>query len=693
MVYSDTEEIKSNVDKRRFTKKDQDYVTSYIKQERENRNGSEYRKTSENIWTVIDRQIAMQPPDSWNRSGKKEDWHNQVQLGDLADALEVLSADTLRLLFPNDRWFRPHIELTSELNVETGQPERIPLDEQKKRDFVLRSLMIQQHVDFGFKDRVKSAIKEALSHGGFVAEVQWDSMDRFYDGSNIETLSSACWKTYSMWNCYPDPCPYYVGTELFYRGTMIMESFMPYTQVMRMNKWINLKDVPKDKDSNYKEGESQDPSVKITTYYGDMNIPRQQGKDMYLPNKKIILANGVFVYQETNPTPYLPIIYTGYEKDDIRNPYFTSPLIKRSPMHGIATRSANKMLDAVDLRTEPPVAYDALDPTLAKLGGVPIEPGVQIPTRGNARLQVLDTADPTWAFNALQFAQKHVQDGTGVDSTRKGVSASTEQTAFEVAKKDQKSEIRTVDFVGTMERQALLPFLYIQNDLNRSHLDNYPFYNNEINTPDFLRANKQDIPPSIRFEIVGSKEVLGEEQRVYRYTAAVNAAVGVPQISAMTDWQEIAEENWKLSGVKDPERFLKNDENQNVEAMQIQQEAEQAIQQLQQQIQQLTIDSETHKLRLAEKDAKISGSQQELRLFEERDQARRELEALEDSLLKERDRINAKIQKFKDEIQNSQITFKQSASELTPEQYVLLQQEANNINIQLENLIDGITGI
>ena len=70
MVYSDTEEIKSNVDKRRFTKKDQDYVTSYIKQERENRNGSEYRKTSENIWTVIDRQIGMQPPDSWNRSGK-----------------------------------------------------------------------------------------------------------------------------------------------------------------------------------------------------------------------------------------------------------------------------------------------------------------------------------------------------------------------------------------------------------------------------------------------------------------------------------------------------------------------------------------------------------------------------------------------------------------------------------------------
>ena len=151
------------VDKRKFTKRDREYLESYVKEEMENRKGSKYRQTHKRIWDVLDKQIAMESPSASNKTGNKEDWHNSIQLGDLADALEVLAADTLRLVFPHDRWHRPHIELKTPLSEETGRPEKIDLKEQKKRDFVLRGLMNQQHVDFGLKDRIKEAIKDVLT--------------------------------------------------------------------------------------------------------------------------------------------------------------------------------------------------------------------------------------------------------------------------------------------------------------------------------------------------------------------------------------------------------------------------------------------------------------------------------------------------------------------------------------------------
>ena len=92
--------------------------------------------------------------------------------------------------------------------------------------------------------------------------------------------------------------------------------------------------------------------TRLTKWYGDLVIERGDG-DMYFPNSKAILANGVIVYMSPNELPYPSIIYTGYQRQDVRDPYYTSPIIKQSPMQKFTTIMANKFADATELKVEP----------------------------------------------------------------------------------------------------------------------------------------------------------------------------------------------------------------------------------------------------------------------------------------------------------------------------------------------------
>jgi len=632
------------VKKTRISQKDIDQITKHIKDQLVERKQNKFRTAHERIWSVLDDQIAMNPP-AVVKNNEIEDWESAIQLGDLADASEIISADVMRITFANDTWFQPHVELESEI-TEEGQKEVPDVQLQRSSDNVLRSFMMQQHKDFGLKDRVKLSIKEALHHGGFVAEARWEKMPKFHDGSKVEKLESPTWVPHSMWNCYPDSSPSVIGTDLFYRGSMIIVSYLPRHVVMKMP-WKNLNKIPKKTNKN-KEVKTED--VEIITYYGDISIDRKDRK-VFFPNRKFVLANEVFVHTEINKTAYSPIIYSGYEKDDVRDPYYTSPIIKRSPMHRLATHMANKFIDAVDLKTKPPIVYDALDSQFAANDGPPLYPGAKMKSRGGANFKLVETADPSWALSGLQMAKQHVAEGTGTDAIRKGVSAGTEQTATEVVKTDQKSEIRTVDFVGVLERQAIRPFLYMQFELNKLNLTTYPFYNTDMNTPDFMRISKTNLPDAVHFEITGSRNLLGEEQRTARFNAAAAAVLSNEVLTKKTDVDEVLRQVWMDTGVKDPERFLIVNKDENPEADQIRQEAEQAIQQMQQQLQQaaqelekFSLINEKHNAEKEQLQTDINSLQEQMKLIKAVGQAQREFISIKQDSLQSREEIQSKIE-------------------------------------------------
>lgn len=564
--------------KRKITSTDWDKVEKFVTGEYDARKTSKCRRQHEEIWKEVDRQIRMEAQKRRTQNGKPAPttWHSALELGELSKASEIITSDVMRITFPQEKpFFKPHVELKWPMG-KNGLPQ---IDSQKQdvADDLLKNLMSQQHRDFGFKANFRLSVKESLHHGSFVAEAVFRREMMVQDGDKVRYLGAPMWVPYSMWNAYPDPSPSVIGTNLFYTGSMILVEYMPLWKLKRMatgEGWIKtrLKDVQKQS----KDGEKDE--VELVKFKGDISIERSDG-DIYLPNSEVYLANGKLVYYSTTELPYPNVIYSGYERQDVRDPYYTSPIIKLSPVQKITTTVANKFLDATALKVEPPIEYDANDPDYAASDGPEIAPGAKTGTRsmGNG-MKVLDIGDPRFALDAMQIGMRQLQEGLGVSSNKMGVQTADRQTATEANLMNQGSEVRTLEFISQLESQALLPWLYMQHELNRKNMTEYTFYNDEMHTPDFIRATGKDIQANAHFEIVGSRGLLGEQQRQQKLAQTVAFFAGSPLFAPKLKTTEIMLESFRDSGKKNPEEWVTVDEAPDPKIAQ----AEQLIKQLQQ---------------------------------------------------------------------------------------------------------------
>lgn len=640
---------------RRITKKDLEEVASFINEEKSRRKKSQYRADHESIWSEVDRQIAMKAePVVLNSNDPQEQWESNIELGSLADASEIIADDVMRIVFPSDRdWFRPHVNLSErlDLNPETGDRE-VQVEKQKIVDGTYKSLLAQQHLDFGLRARVKLSVKEALHHGSFVAVAKWATQSEFYGGGRSKEISAPVWQPYSMWQCYPDDSPSVIGTNITYDGSMIIEEEVPIQTILQSKVFMNLDKI--------KEQHSKDKKnhVKILTWYGDVFIKRSSERHIWIPNHKVVVCADWVIYSEENETPHSPIIFAGYEKDDVRDPYYSSPLIKRSPTHKLATHCANKYVDAISLRTLPPIGYDANEAAFRAEGGPRIAPNETYALRSGGQMKTIEVADPTWALQGLQLFKGEVEEGTGVNAVRKGASASVEQTAFEIQKLDQKSEIRTIDFVGTLEAQALRPFLYMQHELNKRKLDTYSFHNTQVMAPDFVIATRKDIETwakEVHFEVVGSKGVLGEERRRQGMLEVTGFFAGNPLFAPRLKVDEIMLDAYADVGVKDPERYLNLQQQMDPQVMAQMQEMQQVLQEVQERLQvaetkaaEIPLIQKTYESRLAETSIGLKTLQAENKLLEEQLQTNNQRHQFEMKMLGAKEQITQSVTKQSD---------------------------------------------
>jgi hypothetical protein len=606
------EQKEEQTKKRRILDRDFDTVETFIKNELESREKNPFRKKHESKWKEVDRQIAMDPMKKVSPDGReiKGDWQSALELGELSKASEIITADVMRIIFANDNWLEAHVDLEGMMNPQSGKYE-VPEGEQEKQDGLVRALFTQQHKDFGLKARVRLSIKEALHHGSFVAEARWDQQ-MMIQGAKLKTIGAPVWQPYSMWNSYPDPSPSVLGTNLFYTGSMILVEYMPLWKLKRMKGegWLpNRVKLVKKEDHKDKDNETQD--VKLVKYFGDVSIERQDG-DIYLPNMKIVLANGKLVFAKANDLPYPPVIYAGYERQEIRDPYYTSPIIKQSPTQKFTTVMANEFMDAIRLRTKPPVEYDANDPDYVANGGPDLSPSSKNPTKSMGKgFKALEIGDPNAALTGMQFGIRQLQEGLGVSSLRQGSDTSDRQTATEAKIMEQGSEVRTIDFIGELEAQGLRPFLYMQHALNKLNLGEYVAYSNELNTPDIVRFTKSDIDKDIHFDVVGAKGILGEQQRQQQVSNVTVFAAGSPLFAPLLKSNRILIDMYKDAGKKNPEEWVKTQE----EVPQIPPELQMQIQQMQQVMaemqQELMNEKQGNAVKMAELKVKAQMAQRE----------------------------------------------------------------------------------
>ena len=589
------------VEKVTITDKDHTKIALFIIDGLKIREGSKYRKKHETLWAEVDRQIYMESMSAQKRDPDSDnEWRSALELGELSRASEVLSADINRMTFPQTRsWFDPHIKVDVEID-DNGDALPPNQELQKRADGQLRAMMSQQHLDFGLKARQGLSIKEALHHGGYVVEVREESLLRVSEGSNIAGITAPVWYPHSMWNCYPDPSPSVIGTNMIYSGSMIIKSTMTY-QTLKTQKakgWFNLdKIIPKKK-----------KDADFITYFGDITIKGDNG-DIFLPNSKAIVVDKTLVYYRPNPLPIPEIIYNGYERLDVRDPYYISPLVKMAPTQKIASVITNNFIDVLERHSDPAINYDGTDPELSRIGGPSISPGSKNPVNSPQSIAELKIGDPTAALQGIQFFMSELQKGTSVDSIRSGMSSSVEQTATEVERTRQGGQIRTVDFVDKHEMHGLRPFLYLQHEINKANPKfQYSFYNPEMDAPDFESIDVVD--DFVHFEVVGSKGLAEEERRQTQTMQVTQFAMQV--IPDQLNNAEIIKDMYQDAGNKNPERYLtqgdeidrlKEQFQQQIE--QIQSQAEEVIADLQQQLAELSLNDEEYDVDVAKLELRI----------------------------------------------------------------------------------------
>lgn len=658
----------TKVKKRRVMTRDHDDIAQYINQEKKRRQDTDWRKKHESRWREVDRQIAMDPPAAIKEDKDNPDaWHNAIQLGDLTDASETITADILRLVFPTERkWFQPNIELKSgAVDAETGRGVPVPPEIQREANGVLRSFMVQQHKDFGVRGRVKLALKEILHHGSVVATVDDQRMLKYEGGTRPQHLKAPVPEIHSMWNCYPDSSPSIHGTELFYGGSMIIVKSMPLSAALEMPGWINKDQLQ----ANHKKKDLHD-HIEIIEFYGDIFLKRHDGNVLF-PNRKTTVSGQVFLESKVNKTAYSPVIYTGYERDDVRDPYYTSPIVKRAPMGQFVTHMANNTMDAVDLKVKPPLQYDSTDNSL-KANPPQIYPGAQMPSRGGQAVSPIDVGDPATGLAAMQWGKQELQEGTTVNAIRKGVSPGTEQTATEVVKTEQRAEVREVEFSSSFESGFMLPYLTMQHDINVQGLEPYRFRNDEPHTPDFMRATKSDLPKQVIFEVTGSRTILGEQERSQRFLQTATLVAQSEFTARETDWQEVSRQAWEDSKQKDPERFLRSsDRNAEIQAVtqDLTQQFEAQMQQVQQQVAQLQ--EQTQKA--TDEARKQTARAEQAALKAERAQLQVEQEQTKNVTLSEQLKLTRDFERAEDRLQKLQLDIERRENQLE-------QKAANSSN-------------
>lgn len=582
----------NEIKKRKITKKDWSKVQEHVQKEFESRKNDKFRKIHETIWKEVDRQIIMEPMRRKNKDGSQvdEEWRSVMELGELAKASEIITADVMRLTFPSTRsWFEAHSEIPGQLDPVSGS-RVVNQDEQEFSDKALRALMVQQHEDFGTKARYELSVKESLHHGSYVAEIRFEYRNKYYNAQGgVSTMGAPVWVPYSMWNAYPDPSPSVIGTDLFYTGSMILVDYMPLYQLKEISRgdgWMpeNVDKIPKKKNQN-KDVDIDD--VELVKRYGDLVINRGDG-DILLPNYKCILANGIIVFAESNDLPYPPVIFSGYERMDVRDPYYTSPLIKLSPMQKLASQLANKYLDCVWLRVEPPGIYDGNDPQFVINGGPRIAPGAQTASKSSAAWQELKIGDPQSALQGLELIIAQMNQGLGINAIRAGAGGDvSDKTATEVQTTEAKAEIRTAEFVDKQERHALRPFLYMQHEFNKLYMDSYEFYNPEMDAPDFMRADRSQLPVICQFEVVGSRGILGEKNRMEKMSQVTAFASGNPIFAPLLNAPELLKKMYQDAGEKQPEQLINSEQQESPEVQQMKMQVEEQIQLYEEEIQDL----------------------------------------------------------------------------------------------------------
>jgi len=509
---------------KKVTRKDFTAMAEFIINEFQRRKNK--RKDLEKIWKDIDRQIAMEPDLSHklDASGDPDEysaWMPEIELPGQAQTLEILTADSRRMLFPDSGpWFTAHASVTDEYlekaelqPIITGDDAEVPtLVTQDSVDKLAAGVLEHYHRQYDFEGNIDLINAEAFKYGmgigrGRVVTKQvfrHTSKGVVKDSQKIPALIPR-----SIKNTYLDDSEHHLMNEGYIVGPgVIFEKTMKMVDIkMAANKGSNDPDLENGgwMPAMIKTMEGDDKGdVQLLEWEGDIVVPRKTG-DLYLPNVIVTVVLGQKGKETLNSivrfrkNKHGKIFLFPYHYEHLDNPYATAPLMKGYPIQKAAVDALNRTIMSGALDAQPPTGYDRDDQEFANSGGPRIYPGASWPTTGD--IKVYSIGNPSALFQIYIGLLQQYADVTGVNASRLGAQTVSHTTAFAKEAELSRGTIRTVDYVKSSLKGPLEQWLDFEYGIARE-LANHSIYIEAYGG--FVEVSKDVLPKEVIFEAYGS---------------------------------------------------------------------------------------------------------------------------------------------------------------------------------------------
>lgn len=574
-------------ERERLSSRDMLDIGATVKQELERRRMARHDLEAE--WKEVDRQIAMDPPPRETSSGSEQDWFPDVELPLQFNALEVIAGDARGLKFPRgSEWYAVSAELSQQYidrfqERREGTPllqpspqtvsDQIVLD-QETANVLVKATMDHFHRLYDFRQQINLFDAEMIKYGTGcvrVRPVQLASFNDDFRGLKSKRLGPATIAC-SIKNTYLDDSAPAILHEGVKSSRSVIRTYTQRLEDLRRaarkggpdKGWI-VSQVNKLKAKGDENGRRN--FVELAEVEGDVIVPKQAGRSIFLPNVILTVAMGPGeprpVRFRRNPVPFNSYAIGHYMRHDVLSPYGVSPLMKGASVQEGASLTFNNMQAVAALSGQPPIAYDRNDQELAAMGGPAVFPGAQWPTDSPNAIERMDISSLGDLLNVFLSLNTMYENLTGANDPRRGAPARSHTSATASENEIARGVARTNDFVSDVEKGPLTTVLHMEYAILKQVLTSpLPVCIQTGGIEGWARVAAPDLADNVMFEVQGSSGVASERQRSQDFLAAANFAVQLAGLAAQLqirlpiNFEEIVTEVFNRAGIQNASRFV-----------------------------------------------------------------------------------------------------------------------------------------
>lgn len=558
---SETSEVRTAT--RKFTARDWGYIADYVIEEYERRR--QVRRDREKQWKEIDRQIAMEPNIAFKltHDGKvdvKKRWMSEMELPLQAQALEVLTADSRRMMFPsNGSFFSANAEVTDEylrgvdfqglvLGDENEVPSQINQDNANK---LIEGFLLHQFRQYDHVQRFDKINAEAFKYGMGVGRARLETANVLVHEAlgvrrelkRVPMIVPCSIKHHYLDDAMPSThsahvlSPSHISVDHLKLAALNVAASKGSTD-------------PNDPDGGWmpaglgKLKENDNGNVTLIELEGDIVVPRKTTRSFVLHGAIVTVALGgtekkgdveeatrSVVRFRWRQTPYSSYILFPYHYEGSDDIYPSGPLMKGRPVQMMATDALNRLMDAAALKNAPPVGYDKDDTHFASTGGPIIEPYAQWGTIDDVNVYDKVGGDPSVMASVLQQAISFYAELTGVLPARLGAQTVSHTTAFAKDAELQRGAVRTVDYVNQCGSGPITRWLHMAYDMARGAMrdgETTSFYIPSYGG--YVKIKKEHLPENAQFEWFGAGGPAEENAKQQKKLAGLGLALKMDQL-------------------------------------------------------------------------------------------------------------------------------------------------------------------